>query len=120
MNVKEAKARFGEKLAAIEDLKENAFSHYLRVEEAVSKASLIEVQEYYARVHGMLPEDAVTDPRFPWHLQYKYGDGKRCCENCQELEMALSVTVLGSDLDHPLRKALPEFDMLAVEFAAEA
>lgn len=118
MNVEEAKARFGEKLEAIEDLRENAFAHYLRVEAAVSKASPTEIQEYYARVHGMLPEDVVADPRFPWHPQYKYGDGKKCCENCDELEMALSVTVIGSDLDHPLRKALPEFDKLAVEAAA--
>lgn len=119
MNVKEAQARFGEKLAAIEDLRENAHAHYLRVEDAVSKASVIEIQEYYARVHGILPEDVVTDSRFPWHVQYKYGDAKKCCENCEELEMALSVTVIGSDVNHPLRKAMPEFDKLAAE-AVEA
>lgn len=117
MNVKEAQARFGERLAAIEDLNENAHAHYLRVEEAVSKASVTEIQEYYARVHGMLPEDVVIDSRFPWHVQYKYGDGKKCCGNCEELEMALSVAVIGSHVDHPLRKALPEFEKLAADAA---
>lgn len=34
--------------------------------------------------------------------------------------MALSVTVIASASDHPLRKALPEFEKLAVEVAAAA
>lgn len=110
MNIKEARARFGERLGEIEDLNESATAHYLRIEEAISRASPEEVQEYYGRVHGGLPPEYVAlDPRFPWHPAYKYGDGKKCCEDCAELEMALSVTVIGLASDHPLRKALPIF-----------
>lgn len=118
MNVKEAKARFGEKLSAIEDLNENEHAHYLRVEAAVKKSTPDEIQTYYARVHGIWPEDVDGDRRFPWHPEYKYGDAKHCCKNCEELEMALSVTIIGSDSDHPLRKSLPEFEKLAAEAAA--
>ena len=105
MNVSEAKAKFGEKLAAIEDLRENAHAHYLRIEEAVGHANLAEIQVYYACIHGMLPEDVVTDPRFPWHSNYKYGDASKCCAACQELEMAITVNITSTDL--PLAKWFP-------------
>lgn len=118
MLIKEAQAKFGEKLDAIEDLNENAHAHYLRVEHAVGNAALEELQAYYARVHGMLPEDVGADRRFPWHPLYKYGDAKKCCENCAELEMAIGVDFVNTGPEHRLAKSLPEFRKLAAEAAA--
>lgn len=118
MLIKEAQAKFGEKLDAIEDLNENAGAHYLRIEHAVDNATLEELQAYYARVHGMLPEDVGPDRRFPWHPLYKYGDAKKCCENCVELEMALAVTFVNAGPEHSLAKSLPKFRELAAEAAS--
>lgn len=118
MTVCEAKTRFGEKLEQIEDLRENGHAHYLRVEEAVANASISEIQAHYACVHGMLPEDAVVDPRFPWHPEYQYGDAKKCCDDCMELEMALAVNLINAYPSHPLLKYLPELEKLASGAAA--
>lgn len=117
MNVNEAKKKFGEKLAAIESLSENAHAHYLRVEEAVGRSSISEIQAHYAYLHGVLPGDIVADPRFPWHPQYKYGDAKKCCENCEELEMALAVNLVDAGEEHPWAASLPDMGRLATETA---
>jgi len=118
MNVIEAKKKFGEKLGAIESLSESAHAHYLRVEDAISRASTNEVQAHYGYLHGgMLPEEVVADPRFPWHPQYKYGDAKKCCDNCEELEMALAVNLMNAGEGHPLAASLPDLGKLATEAA---
>jgi len=117
MNVNEAKKKFGETLGAIESLSENAHAHYLRVEEAIGHASGVEVQAHYAYLHGVMPEDVVADPRFPWHPQYKYGDAKKCCENCEELEMALAVNLVNAGDGHPLAVSLPNLGKLVTEAA---
>jgi len=105
MKIEEAKKRFGEKLSEIEDMRELLNAHYLRLEEAVSRATLDDIQNYYAMCHGMLPEDVVGDSRFPWHPKYQYGDAAKCCENCQELEMAITVNITSMDL--PIAKWFP-------------
>ena len=78
----------------------------VRVEEAVEHASIDEIKGYYARVHGMFPEDVAADPRFPFHPNYKYGDASKCCADCEELEMAITVNITSTSL--PLAKWFPE------------
>lgn len=85
------------KLRDVKTLQDLERKHYEELEEAITHASVQEVQEYYGYIHGGIPlEDAIEDKRFPWHPEYSQGDSKNCCRECEELEMALMVNVIGN------------------------
>ena len=86
-------SKTAEPLSAIESLLDMRNARYERLENAIEHSNLAEIQAYYASLHGMLPQDVAEDQRFHGHPEYTYGDASKCCEDCEDLEMAIAVNI---------------------------
>jgi len=83
----------GETLAEIEDVQTCRGARYARIEQAIERASFEDIKLYYARLHKIPSSQVCTDPRFPFHPNFKFGDATACCEDCVDLEMAILVNI---------------------------
>lgn len=80
-------------LADIEDIDTCRQAHYVQIEQAIEHAGFEDIKAYYARLHKISEDEVISDPRFPFHPDYKFGDAFACCEDCVDLQMAITVNI---------------------------